>query len=156
VPAHAQELYLVDETSPAEDDEQQMMGIGEKLEVPCTLTLAVRYVLRSITVRTGLYIDQVKFNFDNETSSAFGDPGGHENPAWELDPDEYVVEVNGRNGDALDAIQFITNTGRKSPRYGGRGGREFCFKAGAGHEILGLTCRGGWCPPVEGISQRSL
>jgi hypothetical protein len=156
VPAHAQELYLVGGTNGEEDDEQQMMGISEKLEAPCTLALAVRYILRSITVRSGLYIDQVKFDFNNETSSEFGDPGGNRLPAWELSPDEYIVEVSGHNGDALDAIQFVANTGRKSPRYGGHGGHPFCFKADRGHEIIGLTSSSGWCPPVEGISQRPL
>lgn len=43
---------------------------------------------------------------------------------FELDVEnfEYIVRVNGRQGDMLDGIQFVTNYGRSSRWFGGGGG----------------------------------
>jgi hypothetical protein len=51
-----------------------------------------------------------------------GGSGGSPQPTFWLSPGEYIEGVCGSTGDALDQVQFKTNTGRRSPLYGGNGG----------------------------------
>ncbi len=41
---------------------------------------------------------------------------------WDVPEGEYIKQIEVRTGNAVDAITFITNTGKKSPQFGGNGG----------------------------------
>ncbi|KAF8217475.1 Jacalin-like lectin domain-containing protein [Mycena galopus ATCC 62051] len=51
--------------------------------------------------------------------------GTAEEHIFELLSDEYIVSVSGRCGSLIDGIQFMTNTRRLSPYFGGSGGSWF-------------------------------
>ena len=69
----------------------------------------------------GSLIDQVKFHLDGETPSVktYGAGGGHQAADFDLNPGEWLVAVLRREAAGiLEAVQFETNTGRKSQWYG--------------------------------------
>jgi len=96
-----------------------------------------------IQVRKGLLVDSVRFNFSNGASKFtpfYGNGfGGGAAPVFQLSDGEYIAGINGRAGDHLDQVQFVTNKGRTSLTYGGRGGSAFVLRAPAGKSITGLS-----------------
>lgn len=101
----------------------------------------------SFVVRAGKRIDAITANYAAKGGAShsvkFGGGGGDENAPFTLNAGEHVVKIRGRSGNRLDAIQFVTNTGRESPKYGGGGGKPFEVSAPEGHEIAGFRTRTG-------------
>ena len=107
----------------------------------------------------GSLIDQVKFHLDGETPSVktYGAGGGHQAADFDLNPGEWLVAVLRRElpgyYQSLLAVQFETNTGRKSQWYGSRTWRAAQgiavmprLAAPPGQMIVGLVMRtGGFC-----------
>jgi hypothetical protein len=54
----------------------------------------------------------------------------------------------------VDSITFITNTGRRSPSYGGTRSNPFLLQAPAGSEIIGFSGRSDWFLDRIGIAYR--
>jgi len=52
----------------------------------------------------------------------------------ELGPDEYIIQIFGRNGDIMDNFGFATNKGRKFD-FGGSGGNPYEAKAPSGYHF---------------------
>lgn len=48
-----------------------------------------------------------------------------------------------RTGNRVDALQFITNAGNKSPYYGGNGGQKKTLTVPKGYQIIGIFGRSG-------------
>ena len=80
--------------------------------------------------------------------NGFCDPGPSELDfnGWtgiELDPDEYIIGIEGRYGDHIDALRVYTNK-RNSPWFGGSGGkRTFGYTAPSGQMIVAFFGRAG-------------
>lgn len=81
----------------------------------------------------GRYVDYIGCRFDRKfpgeatLSSSHGDWNRYDSQAahFELDTSkgEHITAANVRCGLLVDGLQFVTNTGRLSPWYGGHGGR---------------------------------
>ena len=94
-----------------------------------------------LVVRTGLGNLDLRISSHTGSSSVFGNTQVSLNH-WALVEDDYIVQVNVRQGVYVDAIQFVTAKGNVSPFYGGRGGNYKRFRAESGCEVLGvLLCR---------------
>ena len=83
--------------------------------------------IESITLRCSQTINAIRVNYTTkEESFMIGNIENGMERDFVLESDEYITSVNGRAGDTqIDAIQFTTNTGRKSGWYGGYGGIVF-------------------------------
>ena len=96
----------------------------------------------SVAVRTGDLVDRIELHYSDGTYFACGGNGGKWRRPLHLNPGEYLVRVDGRKGDFLDAVRFTTNLGT-TREFVGRlgGGLPFTMPAiPNGHEIDSLTC----------------
>ena len=98
--------------------------------------------LVAVHVRSGTLIDRIELRYTDGSARTCGGGGGEWREPFLLAPGESIVRLKLWAGDALDSIKFVTNRGRSSPRYGGRGGVA-CedLVAPSGHEILSLRMR---------------
>ena len=86
--------------------------------------------VKGVAVRSGKFVDQIIFKFDDNSQIFWGHTGsttvfGNTQGSlryWALAENDYIVQVNVRQGAYVDAIQFVTAKGNVSPFYGGRGG----------------------------------
>ncbi len=62
---------------------------------------------------------------------------------WDVPAGQYIHQVEYRSGAGVDAITFITNTGLKSPTYGGGGGSYKLITFPEGYRIIGFYGRSG-------------
>eukprot|EP00494_Astrolonche_serrata_P023116 UN23373 len=106
-----------------------------------------------VTVHCGNLIDQITFHYAGGQRSLTGQNGGQQRQPFRLQQDEFITELHARNGGKCDSVQFITNKGRKSEYYGGRGGQPVVFRAAYGNCIIGVTAAQGSCPRITGITQ---
>jgi len=103
-----------------------------------------------VSVRAGQLIDQYCFHFHNGLIKRYGDNGGREQPLFQLNDGEYIKQVNYRQGDNLDAIQFVTNTERESKMWGNTsGGNPQSYSALPHHEIIGIEREHGYCSKLK-------
>jgi len=122
----------------------QIRSFRSELEVK-TAHMAVTRV----EVRAGALVDQIVFKFADGTEECYGNAGGDEQPAFELQAGELVTKVCGRQGDSLDGIQFHTSTGRASQFYGNpNGGAAFELVAPSGNHVVGIVRASGDCGRV--------
>jgi Jacalin-like lectin domain/Clostridium epsilon toxin ETX/Bacillus mosquitocidal toxin MTX2 len=82
--------------------------------------------INAIVVRHGTKIDNIGTIYDGQSGGSIthGGNGGTQD-IFELTSNEWITEIRGRSGSALDQVQFVTNLGRMSPAYGGNGGTPF-------------------------------
>jgi len=85
--------------------------------------------LSSILIRSGSEVDAIQVCFRNQDNTIqcremHGGSGGSPNQ-FDLLPGEYINRIEGRSGRRIDSLQFFTNTGRQSAKYGGNGGSPF-------------------------------
>ena len=78
--------------------------------------------LRRIGVRTGAVVDRIAFHFSDGSRAAYGGDGSSARDDFVIDPDDEVVALRCREGDALYCVEFITKKGR-SVAYGRPAGR---------------------------------
>eukprot|EP00514_Thraustochytrium_sp_LLF1b_P003893 CAMPEP_0184507152 /NCGR_PEP_ID=MMETSP0198_2-20121128/93_1 /TAXON_ID=1112570 /ORGANISM="Thraustochytrium sp., Strain LLF1b" /LENGTH=685 /DNA_ID=CAMNT_0026896887 /DNA_START=781 /DNA_END=2838 /DNA_ORIENTATION=- len=93
-----------------------------------------------------------------EDGVRFGGGGGHDNHPFELGPGEWISEIRGRRGMYLDQIQFFTNLGRESERYGSEGGEPFSLHLPGYAPIGGLDVVmsiNGWLRYVRNLTPLS-
>jgi hypothetical protein len=85
--------------------------------------------IQSITVWSGDRIDKIQVTYKDGTQFTHGGGGGQQNDTFTLADDEWLVEIQGRSGDNIDQLLFITNKPpHQSPAYGGKGGKPFTLK----------------------------
>lgn len=95
--------------------------------------------LRTISARTGCWVDALAFHYSDGTSARWGGSGGTECEPFHLLPGEFLIGVRGCRGDHVDALAFLTSRGRSSPTWGGPGGSEnFELVAPPGTEVISL------------------
>jgi hypothetical protein len=122
----------------------------------CRLS-CTRWVV-AITVRTGLLVDCLAFHYSNGSDLCVGGRGGQERPFFKLACGEYISKLRGRRGLYLDAVEFETSLGRRSPWYGSQsGGQPFEFSAPAGHEIYSFdgTQKMPWLSDVLPVTRKA-
>lgn len=128
---------------------------AESTAIPSNSTRRVT----SVVVRAGELVDSVTFKYSDMPSGVtFGGNGGTEFPPFELEANEFILEVRGRRGAYLDQIQFVTNTGRTSQTYGGAGGQPFSLSLGPDQPIGGLDIQmsiNGWIRVIRGAVEVS-
>merc|ERR1719357_1385479 len=91
-------------------------------------------MVSSIEIRAGECVNQIALWMASGECQVFGKHGGHEEEPFELDPDEYIVEVTGRRTEEeTSGIQFLTNKDRLSPWYGKHRGEQFRFQTSRGN-----------------------
>ena len=103
--------------------------------------------------------NQVEFhvagpNSETPVVETYGSNGGRQCADFDLVPGEWLAAVLRRQGNSLDAVRFVTNTGRQSQWYGNQsGGRDMPrLAAPAGQTIVGLRRpSGGCCPGIQDI-----
>jgi len=91
--------------------------------------------IRAIKLWTGKHftqgqtiVVQIQAKYGDKWAEAHGTITG--NPdireyTFELNEGEHIVDIHGRTGSRVDELQFFTNEGRESPKYGGTGGTAF-------------------------------
>ena len=116
--------------------------------------------VKSIHVRVGAFIDQVKFVYRSGSSRTWGLSGGSKKSSFHLGKSEYLYGIAYRNdkwgnGEVLTAIQFLTNTGRYSILYRMYDSQKTTatLRAAAGWMITGLQRKPGPCTFIDGIEQ---
>jgi len=112
--------------------------------------------LLKITVRAGHLIDQVAFHYSDGMVTSMG--GNRVErlcvDEFALQDGEYFTAVKVREGDSLDAIQFETNLGRKTPMWGNEsGGEPYTMAASDGNQIWRLENKG-FCGIVRKVVER--
>ena len=79
----------------------------------------------AVTVRHGSLIDAITLKMSDgvevQFSAKYGGNGGGES-TWEVPNGEEITQVTIRSGKYVDSLQFSTNEGTKSPKFGGNGG----------------------------------
>lgn len=120
------------------------------------------HTVSSVAVRSSALVHKISFCYANptdendSTSTIFGEEFAmaNQNATWgpmdhstgllgfKLEPNEFIAVVKGRQGDHLNAIQFVTNTGRESDLFGGQGGEPFEFRVDAAPGIMGVIREG--------------
>jgi hypothetical protein len=98
-------------------------------------------------------IHRIEFDYTDGTTLGEGVAAGVQNDPFDLNVDdgEHIVEVRGRAGAALDSVEFVTNTRRTSPAYGGFGGSSYSLKSPG--PVFGLVVekRPGGLKPITGL-----
>lgn len=104
--------------------------------------------VKQIAIRSGKYIDGINIghrlpNGTYKYPNWHGGTGGQPY-TFNLREGEKITFMQGRYGKYVDQIQFHTNFGRSSPKYGGSGGKAvFYYSAPPGCEIAGFNGRSG-------------
>jgi hypothetical protein len=84
--------------------------------------------IRQIVVRHGREVDSIGIAYANGCYANHGGRGGVEDKI-DLEPDEFILKVEGRSGARLDQITFHSNKRVYGP-YGGGGGSPFTVDFG--------------------------
>ena len=119
------------------------------------------FQVERVEVMSGDLVDQLRFVMKSGFVQIFGVDGGAPRDPFCLSPEEKIVRIKTKQGDAwghnsLHGIQFTTNNGRQSPWYGGNGGQEQIFSASDTDPIISLKRpTHGFCPRVTGVVPRS-
>lgn len=110
-------------------------------------------VVKLVRVKSGDMVDFVEFHYREGAPLIAGGGKGNSQPDFELEENEAIVEIRGGQGGLLDGVEFVTNKGRSSQRYGGKGGDAFAVKAGNGKMIVGLDRSKGVAAKIDGIHE---
>ena len=106
----------------------------------CEVPLLPVHRVKRISVRCRKYVDHITFVRSDGSyevfppdERCFQEMSFQESVSFVLEEDEFLVEIKGRSAKLLDAVQFVTNRGRKSIEYGNReGGFPFTLYAAPG------------------------
>ena len=85
--------------------------------------------IMKIEIRHGQQIDAIKGVYrDNNETPWYGGSGGQLSK-FLLDKDDTIIEITVWQSVVIDALQFRTQKGIISPKYGGQGGKRFVYPA---------------------------
>ena len=105
-----------------------------------------------IEVQHGVWIDALRFTYDNSAGRWHGGTGGTRD-SYEVPKGHKIVRVEGSSGQLIDRLQFFTDKGDQSQIFGGAGGEPFEIRADQiipGSGLITVTGRAG--PYVEGLT----
>ncbi len=109
-----------------------------------------------VTYGSFLVALQVEY-LDAKGQRLYGTRNGGQNGSvavFTLQTGEYIAGIEGHAGMLVDSVRFVTNTGRRSPTYGGNGGKAYEIYAPRGEEIVGFIGRSGMAMDAVGIASR--
>lgn len=76
-------------------------------------------------MRSGQNIDNFQILLGDGVNTLYtpakGGQGGSPH-TWDVPEGQHITQVEYRSGDRIDSLTFVTNTGTKSPTFGGGGG----------------------------------
>jgi len=82
----------------------------------------------TINVRSGAYIDQIKVTYKDQSGNLICGPShggtGGSPDSWTLPSGERIERVIVYSGAYVDSLQFVTDAGTYSPKWGGNGGER--------------------------------
>lgn len=111
--------------------------------------------ISQVIVSAGHYVDEIRIVLFNGTERSFGAQGGTEQKPFDIPDGEWLTWIKVWQGSYLDGIQFFTNKGTASPKYGGEGGRKLIFHVDKGREIAGLVRdEEGIASPIQNIVEQ--
>lgn len=85
----------------------------------------------------GTFLLSIRLTFNNQDKTRkLG--GGAINQTWRVPPGEKITQVITWSGWVCDAVQFVTNEGSKSPKFGGGGGGKKVWTAPRGQAMTGI------------------
>eukprot|EP00930_Biecheleria_cincta_P042659 TRINITY_DN29350_c0_g1_i1.p1 TRINITY_DN29350_c0_g1~~TRINITY_DN29350_c0_g1_i1.p1 ORF type:complete len:1179 (+),score=142.38 TRINITY_DN29350_c0_g1_i1:396-3539(+) len=126
------------------------LAIVSTAEENCSKQLRKRFGLGAnarvthVTSRSGLYLDQITFHYEDGTSLAFGGLGGTASRQWTVPDGDCIVRMESRHGESHDGCRFTTNSGAQSPWFGNaKGGVLYEYVADEGNHITGLVMQRG-------------
>lgn len=79
-------------------------------------------IVTRVYIRHGAYIDQIKTYNKGAWNAAHGGFGGAA-ATYYVPYGECITKILVRHGAYVDSLQFVTDQGKYSPKYGGNGGR---------------------------------
>jgi len=84
--------------------------------------------VQAIQIRHGQYVDAISVEYAGSPSFGLthGGNGGSSDTFRVVDGD-YIIQINGRAGNLIDGLQFVTRRGVISSWYGGSGGSPFTW-----------------------------
>ena len=100
------------------------------------------YQLVGVKGKAANYVNQLQFLFRDahtgqfQTTPAVGKPMGHDFVV-ECPPGQWISKVHVFSGSVIDALQFETNSGMKTAKFGGQGGKEYVVET-KGKKICGV------------------
>jgi hypothetical protein len=100
-----------------------------------------QYVI-GFKVSSGDRLDGIQFLYANQN---WGEVHGKlkNTRTVKLSPGEYIVRVDYRSGSSMDAVTFVTNTGKSYGRYGGGGGSAYSYAVTPGEKLGCMAGRSG-------------
>lgn len=118
----------------------------------------LRAAIRTITVRSGNYIDSIQLTFRNGKTISrtlrYGGNGGSVH-SFNIARGEYITGVYGRSGRFVDSLTIVTSKGRKHS-WGGKGGaHKYAFSGSKQDPIIGLWGRSGVYVDAIGVVKYS-
>ncbi|KAJ1921690.1 hypothetical protein H4219_000423 [Mycoemilia scoparia] len=106
--------------------------------------------IRSITIRSGSFIDGVIFTMTDGQAVQFGACAGGGETVLEVESDDELDVILINSGGWIDGLELITKKGRRSGWCGGRGGQMHVVKPPTGHIWMGLAGTGvGWLDSIQ-------
>ncbi|KAL8691868.1 MAG: hypothetical protein Q9218_002995, partial [Villophora microphyllina] len=100
----------------------------------------LKTILKSITIRSAARIDAIECIFTGGRSSGRQGGNGGGERSFELGANERIVRIEGRAGERIDQLQFITNTERHSDVFGSGGGSSFVWTPPSTGDNMSLLC----------------
>lgn len=123
----------------------------------------LKTMLKSINVRHNERINAIECTFNSGRTSGWqGGQWGNEG-SFQLNENERIVQIEGRAGERINRLQFVTNLDRRSDVFGGGEGSPFiwtppstddhmcllCFQGRAGREVDRLNPVWAVDPPIK-------
>ena len=101
--------------------------------------------IAEITIRSGNFIDSIKFSYryNNTLLGKSHGGGGGQASTFKFKKGEYITEMGGRSGKYVDSIYIRTNKGRHKKWGGSGGGSSFRFRGTKESPITGIWGRSG-------------
>ena len=131
----------------APEDNDVTQGTQRKQVVPLGRSVA------SIQVRSGIFVDQIRFEYRDGSVRSYGIPTGTLHAKFSLRDDEYITGIEYKQGrEHLKEIRFRTNHRTSDMWGGGDPNREVQeMKASLSNPIVDLVSANaaGFCPRID-------
>jgi hypothetical protein len=92
-------------------------------------------------IREGVKINNIQILLSDGVKNQYTPAQGGEDGAlttWEVPDGQYITQVEYRQSNSVDSLTFITNTGEKSPYFGGGGGMYGLMTFPTGFRLIGF------------------
>ena len=115
-----------------------------------------KYILIGVKGSSGTVVDKLQFLFVDPQTGQFQctpEVGGHGGQPFSIECPQgtFITKIHIWSGALVDSIQFVTNTGMETARFGGKGGdrhvidakgKHFCGVKGLSKDVINQVCFG--------------